>query len=208
MPYKFHSRYRERRSDETPLPPTNGTGARWHERKQPMKYNIGDSVWFGTYDTHGHRVTCPDCAGSGKLKVTFADGVECLFECGCCSRGYEGSVGWVTQYEKSPKIEGLTITGVEIRTECIVYHCGSWVIEESKLHHDADSALAYATGLKEEEERVANEPRFSKHQDRKSYGWNAHYHRKCIKQKEQELEYHRNALSVCATQAKIEKQVK
>ena len=171
-------------------------------------FSIGQIVFKATYRRTEKLVTCPDCLGSRRVKMVLGDGTELLIECGGCDPdGYRASTGTIKQYDFAVQVKSYTVTGVNTRANAVSYeldnfggsyHTGT----ESDVFATADEAQAFGDSLRAEHEADENKRWMSKTKDAKSWAWNASYHRKCIKQAEKDLEYHRGKVQVCAAHGK------
>ena len=79
-----------------------------------MKYDIGQEVYHATWDTREVYVTCPDCGGTGRLRVTFHDDTQVSIECRACQSGYEPPTGRIRVYARTARATLCTITGCEV----------------------------------------------------------------------------------------------
>ncbi len=152
-----------------------------------IKYGIGDKVWgFGT-DYVTKRLECPDCLGTKKWTITFADGRSEDTKCFTCSRSYEGSLGYIPYNEWQPTVIPLTIGEIygfengRARYMCKETGIGSGTIySEEKLFSTKEEAVASAKI--EFENRMAylvknNFPKkgdFAKALERDVYGFSRH----------------------------------
>jgi len=172
------------------------------------KYGIGDKVFKGTYDRVETHVTCPDCGGSQHILVTLHDGTELAIECGGCDPGgYQGSTGRIKQYVFTEIATPYTVTGVNVRANGVEYELNNfggsyWTGAEAELFSTSEEAMTHATAKKAEHEAAENKRFMAKTKDEKSWAWNATYHRKCIKDGERQLEYHRAKVKICEGKSK------
>lgn len=173
------------------------------------KFKIGDRVFMSSYDRGEKYITCPDCGGSQKVRMILADDTEIHIECGGCDPGgYRGSTGKVKQYEFSVVVTPYTVTGVKASIHEVEYEldnfggCAYRIGKNDNLFPDEQSAMAGGEIKKLEHEAEENKRLLSKTKDAKSWAWNATYHRKCIKDAETQLAYHRSKVQVCAAKAK------
>lgn len=175
-----------------------------------MKYNIGDKVWVSEFKAMDTKyVTCPDCGGYGHIKVTLYDEDMVFIECSTCQKGYNPSTGKVEIYVRTVKAKEIIITGMIIRPDKTEYHSGtnfSYDIydEENVFSNEQDALdkgnIDCANWNKEQEIRALR-----KENDKKSWGWNASYHRRNIKELEEKIIYHKSKLNVASLKAKEDK---
>jgi hypothetical protein len=168
-----------------------------------VKYQIGDRVWRPTWDASPAYVTCPDCAGSGRIRLIMADETIVSIDCGGCRCGYEPPTGRVKVYDRRPTVEPGEITGIEVEPDGIKYRVsGCYGVREEELSADRDEAMAIATRRAEEFDAEERARIATKEKDTRSWAWNASYHRKCIRDAEKSIAYHKSKLAVAAVKAK------
>lgn len=168
-----------------------------------MRYEIGETVWVASFESTTDSVTCPECGGAGRIRCLMYDDTMVSVECQGCSRGYEGPQGVIRVYTRKPMAVETTITGVSIRNGKPEWQTkSSWSTPEediftNRLMAEERAAIKAAKLDQEERDKVAN-----KEKDTRSWSWNAHYHRKEIRDLEKRIEYHRAKLSVASLKAK------
>ncbi len=74
-----------------------------------IKYSIGDKVWSFGVEYAPKLFQCPDCLGTKKWTIIFADGHSEETKCFTCSRSWEGSLGYIDYREWQPTVRQLTI---------------------------------------------------------------------------------------------------
>ena len=168
-----------------------------------LRFQMGDQAWRASFDSTPAYVQCPDCCGSGRLRVIMGDDQEVSIDCQNCTRGYHGPQGVLQVYERTPRAEPVTITGMEMDADKIVYRTStSRTVDDADLFADEHQAVARAQEIgdqlgAEERARIAN-----KEKDTRSWAWNASYHRKAIKEAERQIAYHTSKLAVAVLKAK------
>lgn len=171
-----------------------------------MKYQIGQEVWFATWAPTKTYVECPDCAGTGRIRVLMADDTMVSIECAGCSRGYEPPTGYIQVYNRQPRAKHTTVIGVEIRdgkTE--------WRTTETYCADDGDLFDNEADALERAQEKAAQHDReereriAQKEKPTRTWAWNAHYHRREIKEAQRRIEYHTAKLAAANLKAKQER---
>lgn len=178
-----------------------------------MKYKIGDQVYRLTFESREDSVECPDCGGTGRLRVTFHDETTVSIHCANCAAGYDPPTGRVKCYSRTPEAELATISGVEINGSKIEYKLYSglhsyWLVEEDEICTDHADAMKRAQALADkatEEERARI---FRKERDTRTWAWNASYHRNQIKDAQKRIEYHTAKLNAASLKAKQDKATK
>lgn len=173
-----------------------------------MKYEIGQAVWIGDFSplapTH---VTCPDCGGTGRLRVTFHDDTQVSIDCRNCAPGYDAPTGKVVIYQNAARARQAVVTGMEMRDGKTRWHVDGTsnsyrIVDEEDVFDTEEAALAWAEQksaayIKEQRDRIS-----AKEKDTRTWAWNASYHRKQIKEAQRQIEYHSSKLAVAAIKAK------
>ena len=172
-----------------------------------MKYEVGQHAWWATCQTQEHFETCPDCGGTGRLRVTFHDETQVSIECRNCSAGYDPPTGRVKWYGRIPEAKMITISGFEFTDGKASYHASLgpssyYRIEEAELFLTEDAAKARADELAAQHDAAERARIMTREKDTKSWAWNASYHRRCIKDAEKTIAYHTAKLAVAALKAK------
>lgn len=181
------------------------------------KYQIGDEVWWPTYDTATAYTTCQDCGGTKHFKVILFDGTEHTIDCEGCKEQYYGPSGKVKTYERLPKAKFGLIAGVEAdyvgqigrfhyRIKTIEGHC--YGIDEPEIYSNKEEAGAAALKLAADYQEEERKRIYKKERDTRTWAWNVHYHRNCIKRAQKDLEYHTSKLNAALPKVKEEKAAK
>jgi uncharacterized cysteine cluster protein YcgN (CxxCxxCC family) len=169
-------------------------------------FKIGDRVWRPAWDSTDNYVTCPDCGGTGRLRVTFHDETTVSIECRNCSVGYDPPTGRVRCYDRRPKAEPMTITGMEVNAAGVKYQCGTttcyYSVEEADVFATHDEAFTRAQEMAAAADAAERARILTKEKDTRSWAWNASYHRARIKEAQRQLDYHTAKLNVAALKAK------
>ncbi len=148
-------------------------------------------------------MTCPDCGGTGRLRVTFHDETQVSIDCQNCSAGFDPPTGRVRVYDRKPRAELSTITGVEINGSETRWRTDkSYLVEESDLFDNEADCTVAATAMAEQRDREDRDKVNRKEKDTRSWAWNASYHRRCLKEAQRQIEYHTAKLAVAAIKAK------
>lgn len=79
----------------------------------PFRFEIGQSVWWASFEPEEEQYPCPDCGGTGRLRVLMHDDTMVSIECDTCKRGYEGPKGYLTVYRRRPRAVNTVILGLE-----------------------------------------------------------------------------------------------
>lgn len=168
-----------------------------------MKYQIGQPIWRATWDASGSYVTCPDCGGTGRLRVTFHDETQVSIACANCARGYEPPTGFIHVYDRKAVARLTTITGCEVEGDKVEWRTtDSYRNPESDLFDNEADCLARAAEMAAEADREEREKVNRKHKDTRTWAWNVSYHRNQIKEAQRQIEYHTRALNVAKVRAK------
>ena len=146
------------------------------------KFNIGDVVYHATAGQEHIWITCPECLGSGRLRVTLGDDSEVSIACVCCERGYEGSPGRIQTYRFEGNATERTITGMEVRQgQPTRYSFGCWSTEETNLFATRREAGDRALVLVQEHEAEETKRLKYTEKDYKTWAWHVSYWRSQIR---------------------------
>jgi ribosomal protein S27E len=171
-----------------------------------MRFEIGQEVWRASWDSTTAYVTCPDCGGTGRLRVTFHDETQVSIGCQNCAPGYDPPTGRVRVYERHARAFRSVVTGLEMEGTRIRWRTNdSYIVEDEDLFEDEAAALARATEKAAEADREERQRVLTKEKDTRTWAWNASYHRKQIKEAQRQIEYHTAKLNVAAIKAKQDK---
>ena len=178
-----------------------------------MRYNIGDVAWRATYDKSPREVTCPDCGGTGRLRVTFHDDTQVSIECRECTSGYDPPTGRIRIYDGGrPRAEQVIISGIEMDASKELYRVAAgahsyWSIPSAELFDDEAAAQTRGAELAAEHDETERRRVFEKEKNTRTWAWNASYHRRCIEKAKKDIAYHEAKLAVAAVRAKEDKKV-
>ncbi|MFA5900273.1 MAG: hypothetical protein WC829_14305 [Hyphomicrobium sp.] len=171
------------------------------------RFKIGDQVWRARFDASKGYVTCPDCGGTGRLRVTFHDETTVSIECRNCAVGYDPPTGRVVCHERHPGAEQFTVTGMEMTATKVTYHLGGtesfhYLADENEIFAAQEDALARSQVQADEASEEERKKIFRKERDTRTWAWNASYHRGVIKRAKHDLEYLTAKLNVASLKAK------
>jgi hypothetical protein len=167
------------------------------------KYTIGQAVWIVTFDPVERKETCPDCGGTKSLRAILFDGTEHVIDCAGCSRGFNGSYGYFTVFDRLPHPKFTVITGI--------HSTGAGIEYETHAHHRMPEAKVFLAQTEAEEcaaidalaHNEQERARFQKKEkDTRTWAWNVHYHRDRIRRAEKDIAYHAGKLAVARAKAK------
>lgn len=171
-----------------------------------MKHEIGQVVWLASFEARTSYVTCPDCGGTGRLRVTFHDETQVSIECRNCSAGFDPPTGRVKVYDREPRAIEATITGAEIDGDKVEWRTNChWRVPENEIFSNRADALFAAREKARQLDREERERVNRKEKDTRTWAWNASYHRRCIKEAQRQLEYHSAKLAVAVLKSKEDK---
>ena len=172
-------------------------------------FQIGDMVFLASGGPKQVWVTCPDCLGEGRVKIVLG-GDEHWIDCLCCERGVE-SPGRIMTYEYNGDVREIVIGGVEsaqsehgmeIRYRFNVTP-NSWnSADANEVFSNRGDAEVKAKELAVRFNREAEENIRRKQESKKSWAWNASYHKREIERGKRDLEYHTRKLNVASALAK------
>lgn len=185
------------------------------------KYEIGQEIYWASFSAHAHEyVTCPDCGGTGRLRVIFHDETTVSIPCANCAKGYEEPSGLIHVYCRKGVAESGRISGLEINGDNVEYRIsklflgtdghtfsGGYIVKECDAFLTEQEAKEKADIMAAEYDAEERARIFKKEKDTRTWAWNASYHRREMKDAERKLEYHSKKLSHAALKAKDEKKV-
>lgn len=167
------------------------------------RFNIGDIVWTAGYTTTERYVECPHCAGTGRIRVIFADDVEASIDCQNCAHGYDDPSGRVRVYDPHAFAQRSVVSGFTISENGIEWRLDSYrICEDENVFATEEEALARAQVLSADAAKRSEEAVYQKERNTRSWAWNASYHRNEIKRAKQQIEYHTKKLAVASLKAK------
>lgn len=167
------------------------------------KFHIGDKVWRATFDASENYVTCPDCGGTGRIRVIMHDDTEVSIGCQACTYGFHQPSGKIKAYDRQARAVPGKITGVDIAINKIEYRIdGGWICTTDNVFASEEEALIRAAELAAEFDDAERKRIGLKEKDTRSWAWNASYHRRRIKEARRQIEYHTSKLNVAALKAK------
>lgn len=169
------------------------------------KYKIGDVVWYAKMKSVEGIEPCPDCFGQRALTVIKGDGSQVSIECAGCSAGYEPPKGYVRYNKWIADVCQVTIQRIEITPQGVEYwHSESYRVREEDIFDSKEEAEKRAIVIFEEHDAQEIARIHQKEKHNRTWSWNAHYHRDCIKRAEKDLAYHTAKLNVAKIKAKEE----
>lgn len=167
------------------------------------KFNIGDAVWRATWDYTEKWVACPDCGETRSMTVTLWDKTEHVIPCVGCARGYGPSSGVVSTYTYVANAHSETVTGLQVKGDNYEYRTtGSCMVEAGELFATREEAMERAAEMTIEKQREADAKIYKKDKPSRDWAWHVHYHRRCAKRAQVDLEYHTAKLNAAKTKAK------
>jgi len=171
-----------------------------------MKYEIGQELWYAAWEATINYVTCPDCGGTGRIRVIHHNDTMMSIECAGCSSGYDPPKGCVKVYDREARAYPVTIIGVEVRDGKAEWKTDRhYISDEADLFDNEADALAGAKLKAEKYDREEREKINAKEKPTRTWSWNARYHRECIKKAKRDIEYHTAKLAAANLKVKAEK---
>ena len=159
------------------------------------KFKMGDLVFWVESGVHGERkIPCPICCGKRFVTIILGDNFKEKIVCGACSFGFNPPCGEVSAYDPYSQIQSGFISGISTRNG-VRYEIGYNCIEEHKLFIDEEDAnkerevQAVEVGKRAHAWREENLVSHKKNQV-----WSVGYHRRCIQEKEEQIEWHERKL--------------
>lgn len=166
---------------------------------------INDTVYFASFEMRKKYIECPDCFGTKHLRVILANGEEHNIECSGCAAGYEPPCGRVVRYEYEARVEEKVVTGMEIRDGVTRYYSDNSILEQQDTFTTKAEAQQRAEQKAKEWQDEMNRRISMKEKDTRTWAWNVHYHRSCIRRAEKDLAYHKEKLNSALPKLKEEK---
>lgn len=155
------------------------------------KFSIGDTVYQSQAGQEKIWVTCPECLGSGCLRVIMGDDSEVSIPCVCCERGYEGSLGRIQSYQFMARTTEHIITGVDAQMRegrlRVRYSFGCYSTEEENVFTTRGEALLRSDILVSEHEAEETKRLKYKEKQTKTWAWNVSYWRGVIRRAKEEI---------------------
>ena len=168
-------------------------------------FEIGDTIYVARTGRSQVARTCPECLGSGRLRVILGDESEVSIFCECCKQdGYadcwrQQSCGQQMVWEFVAKAEPIIVAGVEVKTTAdeteVTYRynwseCGGNLCYGKDAFATKEEALARATEIKAEHEADELQRLGRKEKQHQTWARNVAYHRQCIRKAQKDLDYH------------------
>ncbi len=178
------------------------------------RYQAGDEVWWAHYGMESVRVECPICFGKMKVTLILGNGDHCEVLCDYCGKGFDGPMGYITEYRYQGGAELVTINEVRIRSsltdpdvfEYYTAHIGHFrQLEPDDIFDTKEEALARS--FLKSQEKAVNDVTMAerlKKDAKKSFTWNAGYHLRAAKKARQDAEYHELRAIICKSRSKSE----
>ncbi len=132
------------------------------------KYKKGDKVFHPSKSFSTKHIVCPDCLGTKKWIVIFADGDTQEVDCQTCKSGFYGPSGSITYQHWEPTVQHLTIGSIKFDDEKFKYMCeetgvgSGTVYDEQKLYLNKDHAKDRAIQIHKEWMKQLARNNFSK----------------------------------------------
>ncbi len=175
---------------------------------------LGETAWLAKARQHCKtEQPCPDCAGRKFVEVGLGDGSWVTVDCENCKLGYEPPRGYVLVDSYKPDVDLVTVGKIEselVDGEQVSFYSGEgfYRVQESDLFECKLDALERAQVLTDARVGDENARHLRKEKDSRTWSWNATYHRRCIRQAEKDLAYHKSKLAVSLPHVKVEKETK
>jgi hypothetical protein len=170
------------------------------------KFNIGDTAYQAHAGQEQIWVTCPECLGSGRLRVILGDDTEVSIHCVCCERGYEGSPGKVHTYKFMSEVRTGTITAVEMRGSILHYSLDGWSDSDNSIFATREEAEARAKELVTEHEADERRRLGCKEKQHKTWASHVAYWRSQIRRNKEEIARYEARLAVAPKTRKDQKE--
>lgn len=168
-------------------------------------FKIGDTVWVAFSQNTTKHVQCPHCFGRKFLTVILGDDSQVTIDCLGCSAGYEPPRGYLEIYEWKENVVQKKISGIETSTARPTrYHFNESAYEYDENVFATESEAMARAGIlsKKRNEEEMDRLNHKKHNENRTWSWNATYHRSELKRAKHDVEYHTAKLEVAKLHAK------
>ena len=170
------------------------------------EFNIGDTVWFARCKSIKKHIPCDACQGQKYLTVFMGDGSQVTIDCAGCQSGYDPPTGYVVFYESVADSVCTKIDRINITADGVEYITTEGYSGKDCMFATKEEADLKAAELgKEYEAERKHRLEHTKENDKRTWAWNASYHRRKIKENQKQVEYHTAKLNVADIKAKEQK---
>ncbi len=170
-----------------------------------MKYEIGQKVWWATFDATDDYIVCPDCNGMRYIRVLLYDDSIVTIACEGCKRGFDASAGRIHVYKRKPMAIPVTIKGLELSEGKTEWQTsGSYRTAEHDLFDTEAEALERANEIAADFDRAEREKISMKEKPTRSWSWHVHYYRREIREAQRRIDYATERLNEAKTHVKAE----
>ena len=143
-----------------------------------LRFQIGQEVWQATFDAEPDYVTCPECAGTGRIRCLLPNDTMVSIDCEGCRRGYDGPQGVLQVYKRTARASLVTIKGFEFRDGKVDWETTfSYRSADDDLFLTEDEAKARAISMSDAFDKADRERVNKKEKDTRSWSWNVHHRR-------------------------------
>jgi hypothetical protein len=164
------------------------------------EYQRGDTPFHASYEQRQITRPCPICFGQKTVRVILGDETIVQTPCDFCGIGFEGSRGYVTDYERTPRVERVTITSVSIvdgEKREVRYSSDHRCLSPEDLFDEEAPALARAEELRiEADEAEAKRSDYGKKSSRQKLSYSIGYHMQEARRDRKSAEYHEGRVVV------------
>jgi len=158
------------------------------------EYKRGDTPFHASYNQKKITRPCPICFGQKTVRVILGDESVVQTPCDFCGLGFEGSQGVITDHERLPRVERVTITSVSIvdgEKREIRYASEHRCLSPENLFDEEAPALARAAVLMEQvNAEEAKRSDYGQKSTRQKLSWSIGYHMDCARRERKSAEYH------------------
>lgn len=175
------------------------------------KYEYGQRLFAASWESTEERVTCPDCGGGKTIECHLWDGGIHIIDCVGCAAGYEPPRGYLTVHVRRAIARPAEIVSVSQNWDGAGFEyrantgCGSqYCYQEADLFLTEAEALAAAEQKAAKADQEERDQIARKEKPGRSWAWNIHYHRKCIRDAEKQIAYHTAKLNAGKAKSKAE----
>lgn len=158
--------------------------------------DLGDKVFIAWASPHyGDEVDCPVCFGRRFVHIVLGDDSLEKVACGNCSRGCSPPTGKVTERVARCGVTEAEVVGVTKRGDAFRYEYSPSAANGVGVFDTEEEALAAAeAALPGVAECRAMIDAGVQHDKWESSTWSVGYHRRCIRDAERQIAWHRQQL--------------
>lgn len=105
------------------------------------RFAKGETVFSAETEWAEKWVSCPDCLGTCKWLVVFADDTSEQVECQTCKRGYNPATGKIDIKQHTPRVRKVTVGSIRYNdrdAKPFSYMCEETGVGSGRVYYDDD----------------------------------------------------------------------